>query len=30
MGQLMTLLDELIRLGDQLPANVTAHPTKKL
>jgi hypothetical protein len=29
MDQLMTLLDELITLGDKLPANVTAHPTKK-
>ena len=29
MDQLMALLDELITLGDSLPANVTAHPTKK-
>ena len=29
MDQLMTLLDELITLGDSLPANVTAHPAKQ-
>jgi hypothetical protein len=29
MDQLMTLLDELITLGDSLPANVAAHHAKQ-